>query len=86
MVIHFNVNNNIQGINGDLNSDGEGTEIHTLEIPEVTHYEEKYVKKVIDSVNDLEMFSLKSAMRIMRVQRIGNTTSLHISKTMRGHM
>jgi len=71
------VNNNIQGINGDLNSDGEGTEIHTLEIPEVTHYEEKYVKKVIDSVNDLDAqfgFRLTSAkvfsMRKIRVSLI----------------
>jgi hypothetical protein len=50
----FNINNNIQGINGDPNGDSLGTEIHTLQIPEVTYYQEQYIKKVIDTVNDLD--------------------------------
>jgi hypothetical protein len=50
----FNVNNNVQMINGDPNGDGEGIEVHTLEIPEVTYHQEQYVKKVIDTVGDLD--------------------------------
>lgn len=50
----FNVNNNIQEINGNPNGDSEGIEIHTLDIPEVTYHQEQYVKKVIDTVNDLD--------------------------------
>jgi hypothetical protein len=49
----FNINNNIQGVNGDPDGDNIGTEIHTLEIPEVTFYQEQYVRKIIDTVNDL---------------------------------
>jgi len=29
----FNKDNNINGIDGDLNNDGYGTEIHTLNVP-----------------------------------------------------
>ncbi|MFN6947054.1 MAG: DUF6298 domain-containing protein, partial [Cytophagaceae bacterium] len=50
----FNVNNNINGINGDPNGDGKGMEIHTLQIPEVNDIQKAYVKKVIDTVNDLD--------------------------------
>lgn len=50
----FNVKNNIQGINGDPDGNGEGIEIHTLAIPEVTQYQEEYVKTVIDSVNEFD--------------------------------
>lgn len=50
----FNVNNNINGIDGDPNRDGRGLEIHTLQIPAVTAIQEAYVRKVIDTVNDLD--------------------------------
>src|SRR6266542_487889 len=50
----FNVRNNVQGINGDPNKDGKGVETHTLEIPAVTRIQEAYVRKVIDTVNDLD--------------------------------
>lgn len=50
----FNVHNNLQGINGDPNGDGKGTETHTLTIPAVTEFQEAYVRKVIDTVNDLD--------------------------------
>jgi uncharacterized protein DUF6298/collagenase-like protein with putative collagen-binding domain len=46
--------NNVNGIDGDLNDDGRGTEIHTLENPEITRLQEAYVRKVIDTVNDLD--------------------------------
>jgi len=50
----FNVKNNIQAINGDTNGDGKGKEIDTLGIPAVTRIQEAYVRKVIDTVNDLD--------------------------------
>ncbi len=50
----FNKNNNINGINGDPNGNDSGEEIHTLDIPAVTAYQDAYVKKVIDTVNDLD--------------------------------
>lgn len=50
----FNRANNINGIDGDLNGDGQGAEIHTLSVPEeITKLQESYVKKVIDTLNDL---------------------------------
>lgn len=50
----FNSSNNINGINGDPNKDGNGYEVHTLSIPAITSLQEAYVRKVIDSVNDLD--------------------------------
>jgi len=49
----FNQANNINGINGDLNNDGEGKEVHTLNVPqEITNLQKSYVRKVIDTLND----------------------------------
>ena len=53
-LVQLNVNNNINGINGDPNGDGRGIEIHTLHIPVVTELQEAYVRKVIDTVNDMD--------------------------------
>lgn len=50
----FNLTNNINGIDGDPDGDGDGTEVHTLLIPEVLELQEAYVRKVIDTVNDLD--------------------------------
>lgn len=50
----FHPANNINGLEGDLNGDGKGLEIHTLAIPKVTALQEAYVRKVIDTVNDLD--------------------------------
>jgi len=50
----FNASNNINGINGDTNGDGDGDETHTLSIPSVTAIQEAYVKKIMDTVNDLD--------------------------------
>ncbi len=50
----FNINNNVNGINGDLDGDGEGTEVHTLQVPAITALQEVYVRKVIDTLNDLD--------------------------------
>lgn len=50
----YNAANNINGIDGDLNGDGEGQETHTLKDPDVTRLQEVYVTKVIDTLNDLD--------------------------------
>ncbi len=50
----FNRANNINGIDGDPNDNGEGEETHTLAVPEVTRLQEAYVGKVVDAVNDLD--------------------------------
>lgn len=50
----FHKDNNVSGINGDPNGDGWGVEIHTLQVPGVVEVEKAYVRKVIESVNDLD--------------------------------
>jgi hypothetical protein len=50
----YHAANNINGVNGDVNGDGEGTDTHTLTAPAVLALQEAYVRKVIDTVNDLD--------------------------------
>jgi hypothetical protein len=50
----FNKANNINGVDGDANGDGEGKEVHTLQMPSIKSLQETYVRKVIDTVNDLD--------------------------------
>ena len=50
----FNKDNNINGIDGDLNGDGEGEEVHTLANPAITEIQEKFVARVIDELNGFD--------------------------------
>jgi hypothetical protein len=50
----YKLSNNINSINGDLNNDGQGGETHTLSSSQITALQEAYVRKVIDSVGDLD--------------------------------
>lgn len=50
----FNVQNNINRINGDSQERGDGREVHTLNLPQITRLQEEYVKKVVDTLNDLD--------------------------------
>jgi len=50
----FHAANNINGINGDPDGDGRGIEVHTLQVPAVTAVQEAYVRKVIETLNDLD--------------------------------
>ncbi len=50
----FHRKNNASGIDGDLNRNDEGEEVHTLANPSVTKIQEAYVRKVIDTLNDLD--------------------------------
>jgi hypothetical protein len=50
----FNPANNINNIDADTNRDGTIIEAHTLNNSAVTAIQETYVKKVIDTINDLD--------------------------------
>jgi hypothetical protein len=50
----FHPNNNINGIDGNANSDSSGVEVHELMNSDVLALQEAYVRKVIDTVNDLD--------------------------------
>lgn len=50
----YNPANNVNGVNGDVNGNGEGEEVHTLSSPEILALQEAYVRKVIDTVHDLD--------------------------------
>jgi hypothetical protein len=50
----FKLQNNINGIDGDTNHDNQGGETHTLANSQVTALQEAYVRKVIDTINDLD--------------------------------
>jgi len=50
----FHPANNVQGLDGDVNRDGNGLDIYTLASPAVTRFQEAYVRKVVDTVNDLD--------------------------------
>jgi hypothetical protein len=50
----YNSKNNTNGVNGDLNGDGEGDETHTLRSPEILKLHEAYIRKVIETLNDLD--------------------------------
>jgi hypothetical protein len=50
----YNQANNINDVDGDTNDDGQGLEVHSLAIPAITALQEAYVRKVIDTINDLD--------------------------------
>ena len=50
----FNAANNVNAINGDANGNGQGEETHTLQVASVLAVQRAYVRKVIDTVNDLD--------------------------------
>lgn len=50
----FHRDNNINGVDGDLNGDGQGRELHSLAHPAITALQEAYVRKVIDTIGDLD--------------------------------
>lgn len=50
----YHQENNVNGINGDANGDGQGTEFYTLRIPGVSKLQEAYIRKVIQSLSDFD--------------------------------
>lgn len=61
----FNAANNINGIDGDLDSHGDGKKTHSLSSPAITALQEAYVRKVVDSVSDLDnvLFEISNESR-----------------------
>ena len=50
----FHKDNNVNGVNGDPNGDEWGIEIHTLKVPQALEVQKAYVRKVVETVNDLD--------------------------------
>jgi hypothetical protein len=50
----FHESNNINGIDADSNNDSKGYEVHTLSNSAITSLQKAYVRKVIETVNDLD--------------------------------
>jgi hypothetical protein len=50
----FHPSNNINGLDGDINHDGVGTETQTMNVPAALRVQEAYVRKVIATVHDLD--------------------------------
>ena len=48
----FNRENNVNGIDGDPDARGEGSDVHTLRVPEITRLQEAYVDQVVATVGD----------------------------------
>jgi hypothetical protein len=47
-------NNNVNGLDSDPDGNGEGEEVHSLRLPAITRLQEAYIRKVVDSINDLD--------------------------------
>ncbi len=58
----YNTGNNINGINGDPTGSGHGLDTETLILPSVTAYQEAYVRKLVDSIGDLDNVMWEVAM------------------------
>ena len=50
----FNPVNNVNGVNADSNGDGWGVEFFTSPSPAIKSYQQEYIGKVIDTLNDLD--------------------------------
>jgi len=50
----FHADNNASGINADPDGDGENVQAHSLANPAVTAVQAAYLRKVVDTVNDLD--------------------------------
>jgi hypothetical protein len=46
--------NNVNGLDGDADGDGEGYEVHTLADPQITRVQEAYVRAVVRAVGDCD--------------------------------
>jgi hypothetical protein len=50
----FHPANNINGINGDPDGDGRNLEVHSLAQPAINAIQAAYIRKVVETVNDLD--------------------------------
>jgi hypothetical protein len=49
----FNRRNNVDGIDGDPDARGDGSDVHTLRVPAITRLQEAYLEKMVETVGDL---------------------------------
>jgi hypothetical protein len=65
----YHADNNVNGIDGDTNGDGRGSELHTLADPAVTALQEALVRRVVDELNDLDnvLFEIGNEMVVESV-------------------
>ena len=50
----FRDGNNVNGISADADADGKGLEVHSLDDPAITAIQEAYVRKILETLNDLD--------------------------------
>lgn len=50
----FHAGNNINGIDGDLDGDGEGQEVHTLQPAAITRLQETYARRLVETLNEFD--------------------------------
>jgi hypothetical protein len=50
----MNKKNNVNGIDGDPDGMNYGKQVHSLENPEIVKFQEAYVRKMIDTLNDFD--------------------------------
>ncbi len=50
----FNPANNVNGVDGDLDGDGKGIEVHQLAAPRVTAVQESYLRWLVTGLNDFD--------------------------------
>ncbi|HZA57141.1 MAG TPA: DUF6298 domain-containing protein, partial [Candidatus Udaeobacter sp.] len=50
----FQRDNNINGINADPNGNGRGEEFFSLTLPPLTALQEAFIRKIVDTLNDLD--------------------------------
>jgi hypothetical protein len=50
----FHPDNNVNGVNADPDGDGQNIQVHSLAIPGVSAIQAAYIRKVVDTVNDLD--------------------------------
>ena len=73
--IHSTKQNNINGVDGDVNNSNGGAQIQTLGNPPTTMaLQEAYVRKVIDTVNDLDNVLYEISNEARGSRRRGNIT------------
>jgi Family of unknown function (DUF6298)/Putative collagen-binding domain of a collagenase len=50
----FHPENNVSGVNGDPDGDGRDLQVHTIAQPAINEIQAAYIRKVVDTVNDLD--------------------------------
>ena len=67
----FHIRNNMNGIDGDSDQDGRGWDLHTRINPMVNAIHDAYVKKVIDTVGDLDNVLFEISNETIATTKIG---------------